>query len=307
MTITFQRLPAIFAFSIVAFVAPALAKFPASQPYKPVRYQLEQRADPPQKIHVVAIDLRDPGVSVHVSRGGNDPDGEGEWQTTLQQPSRIAQREGYEITINGDFFSHFRGKDAEGAAALKMFKGGVPAKVTGPAVTDGELWGPASEKRACLLIGDNGMPAVALVKDPPADAKQVIAGSHVIVKGGKNVAPPSDKPGFARGPHPRTAAGIADDGKTLVLVVADGRDKEKAVGLSLTELADVMLKHGCVDAVNLDGGGSSVLVIRNPADAKQTIVNNPSDGRERAVANVLGIDIKPARGSATTRPSAPRE
>jgi len=75
----------------------------------------------------------------------------------------------------------------------------------------------------------------------------------------------------------------------------------------VTELADVMLKHGCEDAVNLDGGGSSALVIRDPKDGKQTVVNRPSDGRERAVANVLGIDIKTARGNATTRSSAPRD
>jgi len=283
----------VFAIAIILVIAsPARADLPTSQPYKPVRYQLETRSDPPQRIHVVAVDLSDKNVSVHVSRGGKDPDGDGEWQTTLQQPSRIAQREGYEVTINGDFFAHFRGKDAEGIAALKQFKGGVPAKVSGPAVSDGELWGPAGQARACLLIGKNGKPAVAMVKTPPPDAAEVIAGSDVIVKGGKNVAPPGDKPGFARGPHPRTAVGIADGGETLVLVVADGRDKEKAVGLSLTELADVMLKYGCEDAVNLDGGGSSVLVLRDPKEGKQTILNNPSDGRERAVGNVLGIDIK---------------
>jgi exopolysaccharide biosynthesis protein len=282
--------------ALIALVTPAWGEFPAPRPYEPVRYFLQQQSNPPQKIHVVAVDLSDKRVSVHVSRGGEDPDGKGEWQTTLQQPSRIAAREEYEITVNGDFFAHFRGKDAEGPEALKMFKGGIPAKVSGPAVTDGELWGPAGEPRACLLIGANGRPAVAMVKTPPRDAKQVIAGSNIIVKGGRNVAPPSDKPGFARGPHPRTAVGIAAGGKALILVVADGRDKENAVGLSLTELADIMLKYGCTDAVNLDGGGSSALVMRNPDDGKQTVLNNPSDGRERAVANVLGIDIKGVAG-----------
>src|SRR5688572_5154284 len=107
---------------VLSFACVARAEFPTPNPYKPVRYQLEQRTDPPQRIHVVAVDLSDKNVSVHVSRGGKDPDGDGEWQTTLQQPSRVAQREGYEITINGDFFAHFRGKDAEGPEALKMFK-----------------------------------------------------------------------------------------------------------------------------------------------------------------------------------------
>ena len=98
---------------------------------------------------------------------------------------------------------------------------------------------------------------------------------------------------FPRGPHPRTAVGIRDGGKTLVLVVIDGRKKGVAVGMSLRETADVMLKFGCRDALNLDGGGSSMLGIRNPKTGKMEIKNNPSDGRERSVANVLGVSVTP--------------
>ena len=128
-------------------------------------------------------------------------------------------------------------------------------------------------------------------------ARQVIAGSNIIVKDGKNVAPPGDEPGLARGPHPRTAVGIADGGKTLILVVIDGRRKGQAVGTSLTETAEIMLRYGCRDAVNLDGGGSSTIAIRDPRTRKLVTLNNPSDGRERSVANVLGVTV-------TSRPSA---
>lgn len=279
---------------LVVFSA-ASACAQTQRPYPGIVYKYEAiTGTRPQKIYVVGVDLTRPNINVRVSRGGADPDGEGKWQTTLMQPTKIAERENFDVVVNGDFFSHLNGKDAEGAAALKEFKGSTPASVTGPAVTDGELWGPAKENRAAFLLDANKRPAIAAVKDPPADAAQVIAGSNIIVKEGKNVAPPGDKPGFARGPHPRTAVGIADGGKTLLLVVVDGRKKTEAVGMSLTELGDVLLKYGATDAVNLDGGGSSVIAIRDPRSRKMRILNHPSDGRERAVGNVLGVSLRPA-------------
>src|SRR6476620_3108173 len=120
--------------ALIALIAslPCLARaesFPTTQPYKSVVYQYAEMTDPPQRIYAIAIDLTNPDVKVRVSRGGEDPDGDGKWPTTLQRPSSIAEREGFAVTINGDFFSHLNGKDAEGAEALKQFKGSTPATV----------------------------------------------------------------------------------------------------------------------------------------------------------------------------------
>ena len=286
---------------------------PVERPYKSVVYKHEKLTthstdkegkpvEWPQEIFAAFVDLTDPNVRVRVSRGGADPDGPGEWQTSLMPPTKVAEREGFDIVVNGDFFSAFKTVDAEGEAALKQFTGGRPAKVTGPAVTDGEKWGPAEKARAAFMIDAKGKPSIMAVKDPPSDVQQVIAGSDVIVQNGQNVAPPSDKPGFARGPHPRTAVGIRDDGKTLVLVVIDGRKKGVAVGMSLKETAEVMLKYGCSDAVNLDGGGSSMLGIRDPKTGKVEVKNHPSDGRERSVANVLGVSVTARNKRQTSAP-----
>jgi hypothetical protein len=278
---------------LLAFGNVAVAEIPP-RPYPPVVYRHEEiKGGVPQKIYVALIDLTNPNVHVRVSRGGPDPDGDGKWQTTLMRPTAVAEREGFDLVINGDFFHHLSGKDAEGAAALKEFQGGTPATVSGPAVTDGKLWAPADKPRAALLIDAKKHPVIEQLKDPPADAAEVIAGSNIIVNDGKNVAPPGDKPGLARGPHPRTAVGIADNGKTLVLAVIDGRKPGEAIGMSLRETADVMLKYNCTQAINLDGGGSSVLAIRDPKSHKMEILNHPSDGRERSVANVLGVRVTP--------------
>lgn len=95
--------------------------------------------------------------------------------------------------------------------------------------------------------------------------------------------------------HPRTAVGVGEGGRRLLLVVVDGRQEGYSAGMTLAELAQVMLELGARDALNLDGGGSSAMAVR-AADGTVRVVNRPSDaGGERAVANALAV----VRGCAT--------
>lgn len=97
-------------------------------------------------------------------------------------------------------------------------------------------------------------------------------------------------PGFATGRHPRTAIGIASNGRRLLLVVVDGRQAPYSDGMTLRELANLMLALGARDALNLDGGGSTTMVVENPEAKALEIVNRPSDAAgERAVGNALAI------------------
>lgn len=87
---------------------------------------------------------------------------------------------------------------------------------------------------------------------------------------------------FATDRHPRTAIGVSGDGKTAYLGTVDGRQPMLSIGHSLFELGDYMLKLGCADAINLDGGGSTSMVVRGD------VVNRPSDlGGPRTVANAI--------------------
>ena len=79
---------------------------------------------------------------------------------------------------------------------------------------------------------------------------------------------------------PRTAMGIDKEGRYIIVVV-DGRQKFYSTGLTLTELAYTMQQLGAVDALNLDGGGSTAMVVAS------RVVNRPSDGVERNVSNAL--------------------
>jgi hypothetical protein len=290
-----------YALATLFVASVARAETIEKRPYKAVVYQQIDQAKPPRKIFVANIDLTSPDVQIRVSRGGEDPDGAGEWETILLPPSKIANREKFDVVINGDFFGAQNTKDAEGKAS--GFVEGKWAKVLGPAVTDGELWGPAEKPRPVLVISrGNAVSIQGPLKDPPKDAMQVIAGSDIILRGGADVAPKTGK--FAETQHPRTAVGIADNGKRLVMVVVDGRRKDR-VGMKLTELADLMKSLGCTDALNLDGGGSSELALRNPETGQLEVKNSPSDFRERAVGSVLGVTIEGAKrtGSPVSVPS----
>ena len=88
-------------------------------------------------------------------------------------------------------------------------------------------------------------------------------------------------------PHPRTLAGIKKDG-TMIFVVIDGRQKSISNGAPLARCALLMQSLGAADAINLDGGGSSCMIIRRGEDKFETM-NSPSDGQLRKVYNSILI------------------
>ena len=86
--------------------------------------------------------------------------------------------------------------------------------------------------------------------------------------------------------HPRTAAGITADG-ALILMVVDGRQDESR-GVSLEELAVLMRDAGAADALNLDGGGSSTLVVDG------ILINRPAGYQvEREVMSAVAVFCEP--------------
>jgi hypothetical protein len=121
----------------------------------------------------------------------------------------------------------------------------------------------------------------------------ILGGGPRLVKGGREFVTAEmeqfSTPPFqndpAKGRAPRTAVGITADNK-LLLVVIDGRQPLHSIGVTLWETARIMRELGAVDALNLDGGGSSTMVVLN------RVINAPSDGRERPVGNALVVRVK---------------
>ncbi|WP_313339065.1 phosphodiester glycosidase family protein [Sedimentibacter sp.] len=90
------------------------------------------------------------------------------------------------------------------------------------------------------------------------------------------------------GAHPRTAIGFNRDNTEMIMVTIDGRNKDYT-GVKQTELAEIMMGLGAYNAVNMDGGGSTTMGVDFLKNSNITVVNIPSDGRERKVASGVGV------------------
>ena len=92
----------------------------------------------------------------------------------------------------------------------------------------------------------------------------------------------------------RTAVGVKEDG-TVIFYTIDGKQPGLSVGATCTQVAMRLLELGCVEAVGLDGGGSTTLGVTDPTQSVMGVVNSPSDGAQRANSTALFLttDLKP--------------
>jgi hypothetical protein len=141
--------------------------------------------------------------------------------------------------------------------------------------------GPAvpADRLAAMKVGE---PAAAravyqtLNGTNPADwnaAPSIVGGVGLLATGGRLVkdwGPEKARDGFATERHPRTVIGTAADGR-IWLITVDGRNKTLSLGMSFAELQTLVTRVGLVGALNLDGGGSTTMVVQG------TVVNHPSD------------------------------
>ena len=124
----------------------------------------------------------------------------------------------------------------------------------------------------------------------PIHPGEVVGGFPVLVRDSAEVPglDSAGSPTFAPVRHPRTIVGVASGGRRILLITIDGRQPGYSAGTTNRESARVALELGAREAINLDGGGSTTMVIvRN---GRVEIVNKPSDAQgERAVGNALAI------------------
>ena len=274
--------PPLLALALLNLFFPAHADISATnEPVPGILIHSETRTNPPTRLFVAEVDLKNPRLHLRVANGGPDPDGPGKWQTTLLQPTQIGARENFNLVINGDFFRARGVTDGEGTNAA--FRADQWALAEGPAMTDGQTWSTSPNARPCLIVHKNRSVTIEDLARSADDDWEVISGNVMLVRDGVAV------PHKGKVRHPRTVVGLDGTGTKLILLVVDGRKPGTAAGMSYDELAAEMLRLGCRDALNLDGGGSSVMAVRGAATDKLKILNEPSDGRERAVVNVLGI------------------
>jgi len=162
----------------------------------------------------------------------------------------------------------------------------------GDLIMEGNLVQPGfgTVKEPYFAVLKDGSYAIRDYAEPYDDVEEAIGARHWLIKDGANVVTygeDSEHGTLVTYVHPRSAIGLKADG-SLVSIIVDGRNASHSVGVTLSELADIMLSLGCVTAVNLDGGGSSTFASRRNGTGDLTIRNKVTDTTgERTVTSAL--------------------
>jgi hypothetical protein len=181
--------------------------------------------------------------------------------------------------------------------------GGSPLSLTITSVTSGvtslpqvgsgaeDLIAPAGSAAAGWLAGVSSGDGVTLTENlaPYDDVQTALSGPAFLVRSGQ-MAVPAAASGDNNVNYPVTGVGVTKDGKHAIFATFDGEASENtAVGLTRPQLAQWMLAHGAYNAIEFDGGGSAQMVGRLPGQPRVSVLNTPSDGQERPVANGLFV------------------
>ncbi len=138
----------------------------------------------------------------------------------------------------------------------------------------------AIDRFSFLKEGDDVLLSVTCADARWVGVSAAVGGLQTLVKEGEVL--PVEEASRA----PRTAVGVTAEGEVLFYTV-DGRQSGYSAGLTYKELALRMAELGCVDAFNLDGGGSTVMSVRMPGELSAKVVNKPSDGSPRRCADFI--------------------
>ncbi len=229
--------------------------------------------DVPQAIHVLEIDLARPGIALVVSPADVPAGRDYRAETTSQFVARYR----LQAAVNGAFFSPFRPGSIAGEDYYP--RSGDPVRAVSAGANPGIV---CIRKPAQVTIE-------RAERCPPATDHRLAAGPLLIKDGEPQELAASDR-------EPRTAFGVSADGKTAWMVVVDGRQPMWSEGATLEELREIFARLRAADALNLDGGGSTTMVVHDAAEPR--VVNSPIHtgiaGRERPVANHLGVRARRA-------------
>jgi hypothetical protein len=146
-----------------------------------------------------------------------------------------------------------------------------------------KLWNAVS---GSAQIVTDGVKTIPIYKDAAHPEGTLTPGNHYSND-------PPQKPNLGSWydiPNPRTAIGLSADNRTLTILTADGRGAGGSWGLTGSEMADILINdYGVYNALNLDGGGSTTLVMKDPVTGVPGIINVPSDAPARSVGSSLAV------------------
>lgn len=242
----------------------------------------------PWAIHLAEADLGRCSLALDVEAAEIGPGASGGFATVTRI---VADAEGTAlVAVNGDFFT------PEG-------------RPLGPEVTDDGVRSTRSRPGVAIRSGEDPWIGTVEVEGGRLagpgwpvgpDAALLLGGFPELIDGGIRSEGLDDagSAGFAAQRHPRTAIGFDPERGRLWIAVVDGRQGDYSTGMTLLELATLFEALGATEALNLDGGGSSVMVVHGRA------LSRPSDDAgERPVVNALLLRDDPALCAQRSRAS----
>lgn len=291
--------------AIATDAAPHQPFFAAPPHWRPIFVGIdhaELATDTPRALVVQAlrIDTAAQGLELVTTPGNGDKPLETNGQTTRA----FLEQHGLSVAINTHFFSpccNLLPGEAKDLTGLAIAQGTLVSPHHDASQRDPIIFGPG------LIEGKRGL-SVLMYPDAPdvidldatdwlVGVTHAIAGRNILSNG--QIHDSLDR--LAADLHPRTLVGYSHRAEYLYLVTIDGRQPGYSTGATMADSAAILLHLGALHALNVDGGGSTTMVIRDPDGASQ-LANSPSAGHERVVGSNLGFRALPLQSPIPTAP-----
>jgi hypothetical protein len=255
-----------------------------------------------QVVYCERVDLTDPDVRLFTTPRAANYVAESRETLSLTVPDFLKQNH-LQVACDANFY------DANPGGADPSSEG-VSCDVLGLQISNGTVVSADSvgdNRYAALLFTTNNQPSFVFVNRPPgtntAGIQTAITGYYPIVSNGVNIgaaASISYPDSNIHGEQPRTAFGVSQDNRYLLILTIDGRQDGYSEGALDSETAYWMLAFGAWNAINMDGGGSTALYISDAA-GNPVAVNHSSYlaagyGHERYIGSHFGVWAKPLPG-----------
>ena len=245
-----------------------------------VTYTRKFRATPTRLVsHALVVDLKAAAFEFLVTPPLRDK----EPFLCTRTTSSFLEKFQLHMAVNADGFYYL--DPATYNPAQYCAEGGEPVKLIGLASSRGKQYSTKAPGRPIMYITQKNV--ITFDKAPSAIFNAVTGDRLVVTKGLKVSGLESNSQ------DPRTAVGVNQNGRFLILLVVDGR--EFSEGATFPEVADLLISYGAYTGMALDGGGSSAMIVKG-VDGKARAINKLMEenipGKERAVANHLGLYIK---------------
>ncbi len=247
-----------------------------------------------QVVHAIRVDLKDPDIHLFTSPRIEDY-AVSSRETAGYTVSDFLVTNRLQLAINANFFT----------PEQYYLPAGTAMDISGLAVCEGTMVSAqeSSTYSASVTFTAGNVPAIIPTNWPPVSTAAIytaVSGTYPLVVNGVNVGYQyRNSSGFIHQLNPRTALGISQDKRYLYLITIDGRQSGYSVGAYDYETAAWLMLLGAYNGVNMDGGGSTTLVMQDSTGQPVTLNRSSAvadSGKQRTVGSHFGLYAKPVPG-----------